>query len=143
MSLLVEHVSRLLWPASIAIALGILVKGYVDAGDGFAAGVICSLGVFTQYVSFGRERGRRMVHAHLAPFAAALGLGLVLVIVFAPVLGGHSLVTHFPGPDREVLHIGTLEVLTAVLYDVGVFLAVWGTLVLIVDNLLEQARGAP
>jgi multisubunit Na+/H+ antiporter MnhB subunit len=143
MSVVVEHVSRLLWPVCIAIALGILVKGYTDVGDGFSAGVICALGAFTQYVSFGRERGRRMVRAGAAPLAAALGLALVLATVLSPVLFGHSVVTHFPGPGAEVVHVGTLELLTAMVFDVGVFFAVWGTLVLIIDNLLVPTAEAP
>ena len=34
--------------------------------------------------------------------------------------------THAPAPGNEVVHLGTIELLTAVLFDVGVFLLVLG-----------------
>lgn len=119
-------VSRLLLAPAFMVALATLIKGYVDAGDGFAAGVIAALAVGLQFVAFGSEEVERTLPVRFAPVAAATGLLIALAVTFAPVVFGQPLLTHAPGPGDEVIHFGTLEILTAVLFDVGVFLLVLG-----------------
>ncbi len=43
-----------------------------------------------------------------------------------PLGVGEAILTHYPPPGTEPVHIGTLEVMTAVLFDFGVFLLVFG-----------------
>ena len=64
----------------------------------------------------------------------ALGFG------FAGVLVGDPPFTHYPGPGEDVVKIGTLEILTAVGFDVGLFLLVTGTLVTLVHHLAHLAQ---
>jgi hypothetical protein len=54
------------------------------------------------------------------------GLALALACTFVPVLRGLPPLTHWPPADAKVVHFGTLEILTAVAFDVGVFLLVVG-----------------
>ncbi len=119
-------VSRLLLAPAFIVAFAILLKGYVDAGDGFAAGVFAALAVGLQYVAFGSDEIERTLPVRFAPAAAASGLLLALAVTFVPVLFGRPLLTHWPPPNADVIHIGTLEILTAVLFDIGVFLLVLG-----------------
>lgn len=141
MTPLIRHVAKALLPASAVIALAILVKGYAQFGDGFAAGVVAALGVLVQYVGFGREEARRIVHARHAMKLLVLGLTLMLVVVLLPTLFGRSVVTHYPGPGAYVLKIGSVEGITAVAFDVGVFFVVLGSLVLVLDHLIEGRLG--
>lgn len=134
---IVRHVAVFLLPASLVVALAILVKGYAHVGDGFSAGVVAALGVLVQYVGLGREEARARVRARHAPLALVLGLLLMLLVVVLPMLAGHSIVTHFPGPGSPVTSLGSLELHTAVLFDVGIFLVVLSVLVLILDHLIE------
>lgn len=138
MTPLIRHVAASLLPASLVIALAILVKGYSQFGDGFSAGVVAALGVLVQYVGFGRDHARRVVHAEYAMPMLVLGLALMLLVVFVPLLFGQSPVTHYPGPRIGVWTFGSLELLTAVAFDVGVFLVVLGALVLVLDHLIEH-----
>jgi multisubunit Na+/H+ antiporter MnhB subunit len=108
------------------VAFAVLIKGYVGAGDGFAAGIIAGLAFLMQFVAFGERNVRRSLHTRYAPVVAMTGLALALACTFLPVLRGLPLLTHWPPPDAEVLHFGTLEILTAVVFDVGVFLLVVG-----------------
>ena len=107
-------------------ALAVLVKGYAAPGDGFSAGVIAGIGVLLQYVAFGYRRAERMLPVRVAPPLAVTGLVLSLLVAFVPVLLGRPVMTHFPPPGATVIHLGTLEIITAVLFDVGVFLLVLG-----------------
>jgi multisubunit Na+/H+ antiporter MnhB subunit len=43
-----------------------------------------------------------------------------------PVALGDPVFDHYPGPDAHVVYLGTLELITPVLFDVGVFLLVFG-----------------
>jgi multisubunit Na+/H+ antiporter MnhB subunit len=124
-----QLVSRLLLAPSFAVAAAVLVKGYADVGDGFSAGVIAALGVLLQYVSFGRAESERLLPVRYAPFGAMLGLLLALVVAFAPALWGEAAFTHYPRPGAEPIHVGTLELITAVAFDLGVFLLVFGAAV--------------
>jgi multisubunit Na+/H+ antiporter MnhB subunit len=70
-----------------------------------------------------------------APVLAAAGLLLGLAVGFVPVLLGEPPFTHYPRPGEHVVQIGTLELTTAVAFDVGVFLLVAGALVEVVHQL--------
>jgi multisubunit Na+/H+ antiporter MnhB subunit len=121
-----QMVARLLFAPTLMVAFATLVKGASDTGDGFAAGVIAGLAFAMQFVAFGERQVRRDLHTRYAPLVAMSGLALALAITFIPVLRGEPPLTHWPPPDAPVEHLGTLEVMTAVVFDVGVFLLVVG-----------------
>lgn len=124
-----QLVARLLLAPTFAVAAALLVKGYADVGDGFSAGVVAALGVLLQYVAFGRRETERLLPLRYAPLGAMLGLLLALVVAFAPTLWGQATFTHYPRPGTEPVHVGTLELITAVAFDLGVFLLVFGVAV--------------
>lgn len=121
-----QRITRLLFAPTLMVAFAVLVKGYVGAGDGFAGGIIAGLAFLMQFVAFGERDVRRSLHTKYAPIVAMCGLALALACTFLPVLRGLPLLTHWPPPDAKVLHFGTLEILTAFVFDVGVFLLVVG-----------------
>lgn len=121
-----QHVGRLLLLPIFMIALAVIVKGYADTGDGFAAGVIAALGVLLQYLVFDHETAERMVIVRYAPLGALIGLLMALLIAYVPVLFGHAVLTAFPRAGEPAVHFGTVEFITPVLFDIGVFLVVYG-----------------
>ena len=125
-SVLTRTVAKLLLLPTLVAAFAILVKGYTQPGDGFSAGVVAGLGVVLQYLAFGREEAERLPVVRHAGVVAFVGLLLSLLVGLAPLLLGDPILTHYPPPGAKVLHFGTLEALTAVLFDVGVFLLVFG-----------------
>ena len=126
---------RMLGPA-VMIAVAIIVKGYTDVGDGFSAGVIVALAIGLRYIVLGAERTEQgLPILRQAPTVAAVGLLIALAAGFVPVFLGDPPFTHFPPPGDDVVKIGTLELITAVLFDVGVLLLVTGALVILVHHL--------
>jgi multisubunit Na+/H+ antiporter MnhB subunit len=118
------------------VAAAIIVKGYGDVGDGFSAGVIVALAIALRYVTLGTERAERSLPVlRHAPVIAAGGMLLALAVGFLPVAAGNPPFTHWPAPGAHVVKIGTLELISAVAFDVGVFLLVCGTLVTLVHQL--------
>jgi multicomponent Na+:H+ antiporter subunit B len=141
-SVILEVVApRLLGPA-VMVAAAIVVKGYVDVGDGFSAGVVVALAVALRYVTLGAERAERSLPVlRYAPAVAAAGLLLALAVGFFPVAIGEPPFTHYPRPGDDVVHVGTLELTTAVAFDLGVFLLVAGALVEVVHQLTRLVEG--
>jgi multisubunit Na+/H+ antiporter MnhB subunit len=125
-SVMTRKISRLLLLPTLVMAAALLVKGYTQPGDGFSAGVVASLGVLLQYVSFGREEAEKLPLVRHAGTIAFVGLLVALSLAIVPLFLGDAVLTHYPPPGAKVLHLGTLEILTAVLFDVGVFLLVFG-----------------
>ena len=144
MSTVIDTVApRLLGPA-LMVAAAIIVKGYTDVGDGFSAGVIVALAISLRYVTFGPKRAELSLPIlRHAPVIAASGLLLALAVGFYPVLLGDPPFTHWPAPEAKVIKLGTLELISAVLFDIGVFLLVCGALVTLVHHLarlVEEPR---
>ncbi|MDP8907790.1 MAG: MnhB domain-containing protein [Chloroflexota bacterium] len=125
-TILTQSMARVLLLPIFMVAMATMVKGYADTGDGFSAGVIASLGVLLQYVAIGAEETERSPIVHFAAAGALVGLVIALGVAFLPVLAGEAVLTHFPAPGEHVIHFGSLELITAVLFDVGVFLIVFG-----------------
>ena len=144
MTIAVRAIARLLLAPSLVVAVALMVKGYADVGDGFSAGVIVALAVSLQYVADGARRAEAALpFLRFAPHIAGTGLLLALAVGFFAVLDGKPMFTHWPGPGVHPTRIGTLEVLTAVLFDIGVFLLVVGALVVLVHQLADDAPPPP
>jgi multisubunit Na+/H+ antiporter MnhB subunit len=132
---------RLLGPA-VMVAAAIIVKGYGDVGDGFSAGVIVALAIGLRYIAVGPDRAERSLPIlRHAPAVAAGGLLIALAVGFLPVVAGDPPFTHRPEPGAAVVKLGTLELISAVAFDVGVFLLVCGALVVLVHHLARLVQG--
>lgn len=111
---------------SWAVAAGLLVKGHTETGDGFSAGLTAGTGILIHYLVFGREETRHLGvvrHAHHLVWA---GLLIALTTVFLPVALGSPPLTHIPGPASEPPSLGTLELQSALVFELGVFAIVLG-----------------
>lgn len=138
-SVLTHMVSRSLLAPTFIVALAILVKGYASVGDGFSAGVVAALGILLQMLAFGRERVAADLPLHRAPAVAMLGLFVGFAVFAVPVLTGGSPLEHWPPPGDEAIYVGTGELITAVIFDIGVFLLVLGVCVTVIDALAGAA----
>ena len=125
-SVMTRSAARILLMPLLMVAFGVLIKGYVDVGDGFSAGVIASLALIIQGVAFGAEEFERTFVVRLAPLLTFAGLFLALLTAFLPVFFGDPIFLHRPAAGSHAKHVGSLELITPVAFDVGVFLVVIG-----------------
>jgi len=133
---------RLLGPA-IVLAAAIIVRGYSDVGDGFSAAVIVALAIALRYLTLGPERAERSLPMlRQAPAIAIAGLLMALSAGFFGVPFGNPPFTHWPPPGEPVVTIGRLEIMTAVVFDLGLFLLVTGVLAVLIHHLSHTARSA-
>lgn len=132
---------RLLAPA-VMLAAALIVKGYTDVGEGFSAGVIVALAVGLRYVALGRARADRTLPiARSAELVAVAGLLVAVAFGFAGIALGLPPFSHLPPPGEPVTRIGTLELTTAVGFDIGLFLLVVGCLVVLIRHLSGLVPG--
>lgn len=123
---MLQSAARILLVPGWVIAIGMMLKGYVDIGDGFSGGVIAGLVVLLQGLAYGAEELERINVARYAPVISFAGLGLVLIVAFTPLLFGDPLFMHWPRINEKAYHFGALEFITPVAFDIGVFLIVYG-----------------
>lgn len=136
---MIPHLARLAFFASVPFAAALWAKGYVANGDGFAAGILAGLGAVAASVAGRDEEGDpawvAVPGARIAHGAMVLGLVVVLFTAFLPTLFGHPPVAHFPAPGAHVTKLGTLELHTALIFDAGIALLVFGAVVRAFEHL--------
>lgn len=124
--LVVAAVARLVVPVALVLAAALIVRGYTGAGDGFTAGAVVAVALGLQLVAGGPGEAARQPLMRHAGVIAVAGLALALLVAFVPVLAGEPLLTHVPAPGADVTKVGSVELTTALLFDVGVLLLVVG-----------------
>ncbi|HEV2059394.1 MAG TPA: MnhB domain-containing protein [Solirubrobacteraceae bacterium] len=139
-SVLTQLVARSLLAPALVVAAAILVKGYSDVGDGFAAAIVAALGILLQFLAFGRGQVAAVLPIGRAPLVALCGLGLAVTVFAVPLAVGAAPLEHWPPAAQSPVHVGSLELITAVAFDIGVFLLVLGSAVAIIDALAATAE---
>lgn len=140
-SVLTRMVSRALLAPTLMVAAAVLVKGYADVGDGFAAGTIAALGVLLQYVALGREHVVAALPVARAPVLAMAGLSVGVAVLAVPVLAGGAPLEHWPPSGDDPVYVGSVELISAFAFDVGVFALVLGAAVTIIDAVAARPAG--
>jgi multicomponent Na+:H+ antiporter subunit B len=131
-------VAQVLLGPSLMVAAALLVKGYNDVGDGFAGGMVVALAVALRYVTLGDASAEKALPLlRYAPHAALGGLLLSLAVGFVPLLAGRPLFSHYPGPGQQVVKLGSLELFTPLLFDVGVFFLVVGVMTMLLHQFAD------
>ncbi|NMH95163.1 sodium:proton antiporter [Pseudonocardia bannensis] len=121
---------------TLMVAAALVAKGYAEVGDGFGAGVAVALAIALTYVALGGARAEAALPVlRHGPKLAVGGLLLALATGFFPLLLGEPPVSHRPAPGEHVVKVGTLELFTPLVFDIGVFLLVVGVLIVLLHHL--------
>lgn len=132
-SILLEVVVRLLFHSLIVVSIYLLLVGHNAVGGGFAGGLVAGLALVARYLAGGRfELGAA------APFDAGrtLGLGLALAAGAAavPLLFGMAPLTS-SWFELDLGPLGSLDVVSATVFDIGVYLVVVGLVLDVLRSL--------
>jgi multisubunit Na+/H+ antiporter MnhB subunit len=139
-TVLTTTLARLLLAPILVLAVAVLVKGYVDTGDGFSAGAIAAIGILLQYLALGRAEVMRRLPVRRLPALTFAGLLAALALALAPLLQDEPVLKHVPPARAHVTKVGTLELTTAVALDVAIFILVLGAAVGILDAVARRAE---
>ncbi|EKE44495.1 hypothetical protein OCGS_1333 [Oceaniovalibus guishaninsula JLT2003] len=138
--LLMVVVTRLMLPIAVMVGAFIFLRGHNDPGGGFIAGLVVAIAVLMQYMAsgFAWTQNRQRVAYH-----TLIGLGVVVALLTGAgsMLAGVPFLTsafgYFTIPPLE-----RFELATAMLFDLGVFLTVLGSVLLMLYSLSRIARRA-
>ncbi|ALI55393.1 monovalent cation/H+ antiporter subunit A [Celeribacter marinus] len=129
--------TRVLFPIIVMVGFYIFLRGHNEPGGGFIAGLIVSIGVVMQYMAsgFGWASARLRYPYHGVIGAGVLIAGLTGIgswFVGKPFLTSAFTYVRIPPFEK-------FELATAALFDLGVFLAVVGAVMLSLESFSRLA----
>ncbi|WP_299412131.1 monovalent cation/H+ antiporter subunit A [uncultured Sulfitobacter sp.] len=132
--------TRVLMPVVMVVGFYIFLRGHNEPGGGFISGLVVSIGLVMQYMASGYSwataRQRYPHHGVIGAGVLIAGLtGIGSWFVGKPFLTSDFTYVRIP-PFQE------FELATAALFDLGVFLAVVGAVMLSLDGFSRLARRA-
>ncbi|MCG6862463.1 MAG: monovalent cation/H+ antiporter subunit A [Chromatiaceae bacterium] len=141
--LVLVTVSKLLLPMALLVAAWLFIRGHNEPGGGFIAGLVASVALILQFMAAGSRDADRRMDWNLAGLIGAGILIATLTGLASWLLGYPFLTSTFTYLTLPV--IGTFELASAMLFDLGVFLGVVGTVLLILTgigrlHLQEESR---
>ena len=136
-SIIVQIICSLIIPFIQLFAIYVIMHGHYGPGGGFQGGVLLAVSIILQRLYLGKEVSYRKFPPSLAPTLGATGMLIFGLAGIVPVVTGGSFLDYaylpIPGVSgAELRYLGILIV------EIGIGLAVFGTLVLIFDNLVGE-----
>lgn len=135
-TMILHTAALLIMPLQLMFSIFLLFRGHDEPGGGFIGGLVAS-GAFVLYAfAFGAEATRRILRVGPRDLLAAgllMGLVSTLPAFFSgqPMLTAHWWEVPLPGE-------GYLKLSTPLIFDIGVYFAVLGTIMTFVIGLMES-----
>jgi len=134
-------VSRPLLPLALMVAVYLLLRGHNAPGGGFIGGLVAGSALILQYMANGMRWASDRLPTDMRPMVAiglliATATGVASWVFDAPFLTSTYAHVHLPW-------IGEFELASAMAFDLGVFMVVVGTVLLILTRLGAQSGDAP
>lgn len=132
-SILLEVVVRLVFHALILLSFYLLLTGHNNPGGGFAAGLVAGLALVARYLTGGRDELGATVPVDAGRILGA-GLGLAASMAILPLFFGQSALAS-AWVDLDLGPLGTVSIVTSTLFDIGVYLVVFGLVLDVLRSL--------
>ncbi|MFP6626632.1 MAG: MnhB domain-containing protein [Deltaproteobacteria bacterium] len=118
----------------IALAVVLYLKGHNAPGGGFIAGLLTAAALVLRMIA---RPGNRRRQQNLALTAVAVGLGLSLATAMGSALMGYPFFSHAFGVVNVPL-LGQVELATAAIFDLGIYILVVGNVVTVLSTMTEK-----
>ena len=134
-SLILRTAARFLLPLLLLFSIFVLLRGHDEPGGGFIAGLVAAVGFALYLFAFDAERTRKIMGMHPQ---VMLGLGLLAATAsgIPAIFLDQAFFTaiwwpvHVPG-------LGEIKLSTPLVFDIGVYMVVLGSVMHIVLALAE------
>jgi multicomponent Na+:H+ antiporter subunit B len=135
-SLILSTTTRFLLPLMLLLSVFLLLRGHNEPGGGFVGGLLAAASFTLHSLAFGLKATRKVLGVDPrqltgAGLLVALGSGLVPMLLGGPLLEGIWGVLPLP-------LIGSVDLGTPLLFDMGVYLVVLGATLTIILTLTEE-----
>ncbi len=137
-SVILTTCARIAYPVLLLFAVALYWRGHNAPGGGFIAGLLTAAAIALRFIA----HGRRDRSGASAPFITAIGVGLAIALTtaFGSLAFGHAFFTHTFGHFHLPL-IGDVELATAALFDLGVYIVVVGNVITVVSAMTDREPG--
>ena len=132
-SILLEVVVRLVFHALIILSIYLLLTGHNSPGGGFAGGLVAGLALVARYLAGGRHELGATVPLDAGRILGT-GLALAVSMAFIPMLFGQSALAS-AWVDLDLGIFGSLPLVTSTIFDIGVYLVVFGLILDVLRSL--------
>jgi multicomponent K+:H+ antiporter subunit A len=131
--LMLRVMSRPLLPLALLVSAYLFLRGHNAPGGGFIAGLVTGTAVILQYVAYGSQWARERLPWS---FVALIAVGILVAALTgaASWLFSAPFLTSTFGYVRWPV-VGEFELASAMLFDLGVYLAVVGTVLVSIAEL--------
>jgi multicomponent K+:H+ antiporter subunit A len=132
-SLLLSTVSQSLLPLAVMVSIYIFFRGHNLPGGGFIAGLVTAVAIILQYIAQGVDWVKERMNVEYQR-VVAIGLLIALSTGAASWLFGRPFLTSWFDYFTIPL-LGKIELASAIAFDLGVYITVVGSTLLILANL--------
>ncbi len=138
--LMMQTLTRMVLPLMLMVSVYIFLRGHNLPGGGFIAGLIAAVALIVQYLANGIEWTKSRLKFQKESLIA---YGLLI----ATLTGVISMFIDYPFLTSAFSHlnwpiVGEFEVASAIAFDLGVFLVVVGSTVLILVQLGQLSKNS-
>jgi len=144
-TIIAKTISRGVLVISMLFSIYLLLYGGNYPGGGFVGGVLFICGIALIYVTY----GMKYINARLRPnWLAWVGYGLLFASLTAivPMIIGHNYFRsafEFYHVELYGIHIGHIELASAMMFDIGVYFTVIGSLLFILSSISSDKVKVP
>jgi multicomponent K+:H+ antiporter subunit A len=134
--------TRVLFPLVLVVAVFIFLRGHNEPGGGFVSGLVVAIALIMQYIASGYSwaADRMRLGSQILIGAGVLIAGLTGVVSL--IFGWPFLTSTYTYVELPL--VGEFEVASAMSFDLGVFLAVVGVVMLSLAQIARvEARAEP
>jgi multicomponent K+:H+ antiporter subunit A len=138
--MILDNLSRAILPLALLVSVFIFLRGHNLPGGGFIAGLVTSVALALQFISHGViwTQARQPVSYHLL---AGIGVLIAGLTGLGSLIFGYPFLTSAFG-HLQIPLVGEVELATALLFDLGVYLTVVGSTLLILSNIGHVSQAA-
>jgi multicomponent Na+:H+ antiporter subunit B len=135
-SVILQTATRYLMPLMLLFSIVVLLQGHNKPGGGFIGGLVGATAFALHAIAFNAHETRRALRIDMRTL---IGVGLLIALasgMLGPIYGLPLMTGMWT--ELAVPGVGPLKVGTPLLFDVGVYLVVLGTAILMVLLLVEE-----
>lgn len=132
-SILLEVVVRIIFHALILLSFYLLLTGHNTPGGGFAGGLVAGLALVARYLTGGRDELGATVPVDAGRILGA-GLALASTMAILPLFFGQAALSS-AWIDLDLGPLGIVPIVTSTLFDIGVYLVVFGLVLDVLRSL--------
>lgn len=134
--LILRTTSSLIIFIMLGFAIYLLLAGHNSPGGGFVGGLTTSAAFVLMYMAYGEKVVKKIIPINFR-FFIPLGLLIATLTGLGALLFNVPFLTHTFGVFH-ITFIGEIELATAMLFDLGVYFTVFGSMMTIILTIAED-----